>query len=391
MDIIKKGILALCAAAAFTVGGTLAGAEEFEFDTSSAATVDSWGQSFTCYTSSNGGQYIAEFNPAWITSDSEFEVEFETEADGSKAPVELIFQTWGDGPLPVNPDVKAEWCKIAPYEYDTDSAKFSYADIVDAWGTDDFSTVYALHIGDTGESMKVKSLRVTNTTEAVTSTDYVFDVSEAAETTEWGQSYTCYTAQAEETYIYNFNPLWITPDTEFQVEYDFTGDYDDRSPVELIFQTWDGLFEKNPDVKTNWCKIAPDEYDSTHARFSYQSIVDAWGTDDFTTAYAINVGDTGGPLKVTAFKATNVDVRPVVHFAADANKDEDGVTITETKPVTTRSPITTVTTYNRSEPAHASANATIFIILGIVGVIIIALIVILIIKIVKKNDIYSRK
>lgn len=49
--------------------------------------------------------------------------------------------------------------------------------------------------------------------------DYTFDVSGASESGgKWGQSFICYTALGNEEYSENFNPMWMTSDSEVIVD-----------------------------------------------------------------------------------------------------------------------------------------------------------------------------
>ncbi|MGN0666125.1 MAG: hypothetical protein ACI4KF_06320 [Huintestinicola sp.] len=154
--------LAASAAAGFVLAAVLsvtASAEDYEFDVSDAVESSSWGQSVTHYTCLGDTSLVDNFDPTWMTPESEVIIEFETESDAaSSAPCELIWQTWGDRPA----EVARDWNKIVPYEYDTTHAVFSYDDIVAKYGTDDFSTVYAINVGDTGEKLKVTSMKITN-------------------------------------------------------------------------------------------------------------------------------------------------------------------------------------------------------------------------------------
>ena len=150
-------------------------AEDFRCDVSSAImTNGEWQQSFTEYTPlETDRKFVNNFNPLWMTERSEVIVEYELdepEGELSQSPVELIWQTW-DGPVEPNPDA-VRWAKVAPYEYSRMDAKFSYAAIVEAYGTSDFSAVYAVNIGDTGTHLKVTSLTVTNIDKSVTEPEY---------------------------------------------------------------------------------------------------------------------------------------------------------------------------------------------------------------------------
>ena len=98
----------------------------------------------------------------WMTSDSEVIVDYTYTGEANGSPVELIWQTWGDGPVKPNPDVTKDWNKIAPYEYTDTEAKFSFSDIAASYGSDNFDTVYAICVGDTGVNLTVTGMKVTN-------------------------------------------------------------------------------------------------------------------------------------------------------------------------------------------------------------------------------------
>lgn len=152
--------------------------------------------------------------------------------------------------------------------------------------------------------------------------DYTFDISEPVQSNgSWGQSFTYYTAN-DQGHPGNFDATWITPESEVIVDYTYEGETN-NAPLELIWQTWEGPVEANPDVKGNWNKISPYEYDETSAKFSYEDIVAAYGTDDFATVYAINVGDTGVKLTVTGVTVTNCDIVEETETEAETEAETD--------------------------------------------------------------------
>lgn len=162
--------------------------------------------------------------------------------------------------------------------------------------------------------------------------DYTFDISEPVQSNgSWGQSFTYYTAN-DEGHPGNFDATWITPDSEVVVDYTYEGETN-KAPLELIWQTWDGPKEADPDVKGKWNRVSPYEYDETSAKFSYEDIVSAYGTDDFSTVYAINVGDTGVKLTVTGVTITNCDIVEAVETEAEteAETEEDTEAAEETE------------------------------------------------------------
>ena len=76
---------------------------------------------------------------------------------------ELIVQSWSFPDTPMANSNGGVWAKVAPYEWDDTHAKFSYDDMVAAYGTVDFSGVDALNIGATANAnLTVQSCAITN-------------------------------------------------------------------------------------------------------------------------------------------------------------------------------------------------------------------------------------
>ncbi|MDE5740933.1 MAG: hypothetical protein K2H90_00625, partial [Oscillospiraceae bacterium] len=174
---ITAAVMAVCASAE---------TEDVEFNTALAkSTSGSWGQSVTYDKNA--------FDCSRITPESEVKVEFELDSEwtGNGAPVELIFHNY----TTADPAI---WAKIAPYEFDETSASFSYEDMVLAYGSDDFTTVDAIHLGDCGIVMKVTKFTVTNceVVEVVTTTTTEATTTTAAETTAAAETTTAVTTTA---------------------------------------------------------------------------------------------------------------------------------------------------------------------------------------------------
>lgn len=127
-------------------------AEPQDFEPSVAKAVQTngmWEQSIT-YSNS-------DINPAGITPDSVFEVQYELDGDEAlpnQYQVELIFQNYT-----ADPQI---WAQVVPYEYDETHALFDYDAMVLAYGSDDFSTVNNICIGDRGVKMIVTYVKITN-------------------------------------------------------------------------------------------------------------------------------------------------------------------------------------------------------------------------------------
>lgn len=179
---MKKMIKAILTAAIVCVTAmamsvcVFADGEDVELPVTKAKqTNGAWGQSVT--------YDRASFDCGRITEDSIVEVEFELNVEWTRsdAPIELIFQNYSTA----KPEI---WAKISPFEYDETSAKFQYDDMVLSYGSDDFSTVDNMCIGDCGVKMLVTKVTVTNceappetTTETTTTT--VTETTTAATTT----------------------------------------------------------------------------------------------------------------------------------------------------------------------------------------------------------------
>lgn len=170
---------AFITAAAMTVCAS-AETEDIELGTSMAKTTNgSWGQTVIYDKSA--------FDCSRITPDSVVSVEFELDGEwsGTGAPVELIFQNYSTA----DPHI---WAKIAPFEYDETTASFQYEDMLAAYGSEDFSTVDNLVLGDCGIVMKATKFTITNCkkVEIVTTTTTEATTATAAETTAAAQTTT---------------------------------------------------------------------------------------------------------------------------------------------------------------------------------------------------------
>lgn len=170
MDIKKMISFALAAIISSFVPMAVC-AEDYSADVSDAKPSNNWGQSIMIYTPYASMAYdtSGNFDPMLLTEDSEVVVGFELSATPEKlngSPVELIWQTWEvDGKL--LPGVSKGWNQVQPYEFDDTHAVFSYKDIVSVYGTDDFTSVFCIGIGDrlgghNSPEVTVTSLTFTN-------------------------------------------------------------------------------------------------------------------------------------------------------------------------------------------------------------------------------------
>lgn len=115
--------------------------------------------------------------------------------------------------------------------------------------------------------------------------DFDFDVTNAPVLEPW----TSYAIGMD-----HYDPTKITADSQVIVTYtcEFLNEKEE-APVELIVQSW-----SSPDTPmasatgTVWAKVAPAEYDDSHAVFNYADMVTAYGTSDFSGVDALCIGAT---------------------------------------------------------------------------------------------------
>lgn len=132
--------------------------------------------------------------------------------------------------------------------------------------------------------------------------DFDFDVSNAPVLEPWAS----YSIGMD-----HYDPTKMNLDTQVIVSYscEYINSSKSDSPVELIVQSWS--FPDTPMVNSSgsvWAKVAPAEYDDSHAVFNYSDMVSAYGTADFSGVDSLNIGATDGVnLTVSSCTITNCD------------------------------------------------------------------------------------
>ncbi|MGN1089387.1 MAG: hypothetical protein ACI4Q6_03200 [Huintestinicola sp.] len=224
--------------------------------------------------------------------------------------------------------------------------------------------------------------------------DYEFDVSGAIKTAgDWKQSYTESTPLVgDAAFADNFDPRWMTPDSEVLVEFEVES-IPNGYPCELIWQTWGDSKEVDPNIKQDWTKIVPDEATETTARFTYESIVEAYGTDDFSKVYAIHIGDVGSPLLVTKLTVTNIQMDGAAASEETAEETTESETeavseVTEAPASETSGLITATSSIADNAPDESGISATAVIVIVVVIVIAAAAAFVIIMIKKSKNSMY---
>lgn len=234
----------------------------------------SWGQAVTISTLKNGGS----FDSAVLVTGSAIKVTYTSDT----AP-ELILQSWTTNP--------EKWAQVAPSSNDGSTAVYTYADMVKAFGTNEFSTYLdAIHIGDRGAALTVSKVAYVITSsgggttgEGTTEEGTVIEGATGSSDGSWSQAVTISTLKNGGS----FNPAVLVTGSAIKVSY-----ASDNTP-ELVLQSWSG-------GPVGWAKVAASSSDGSTAVYTYDDMVEAFGTDDFVTYLdAVIVGDCGAPLTVS--------------------------------------------------------------------------------------------
>lgn len=157
--------------------------------------------------------------------------------------------------------------------------------------------------------------------------DYIMFEGEGSSKQAWGQAVTYYIQQHENAGIKITD---LKEGSKIIVDYSVNGD-DNGEDIELIFQNWQ---EEDGSGETLWKQIQPAENSDGTAVFLYADMVSTYGTDDFSTVKAVNVGDRGTPITVTKV-AIDLSGDGLSDFAEDiettAETDEDTAEADETE------------------------------------------------------------
>lgn len=162
MALMALGLMAGQAVTAFADGDVV-------LDCTSAIESEDWSQSVKFGYSSDKPDDPQFFDATRMTESSVITVSYEIieqKEGGTAYPVELIFQSWSYPDTPMAAADGGVWAKVAPAEIGENTESFNYADIVAAYGTDNFEKVDCVLFGSTDSAkMKVTGVTVTNCTD----------------------------------------------------------------------------------------------------------------------------------------------------------------------------------------------------------------------------------
>jgi len=181
--------------------------------------------------------------------------------------------------------------------------------------------------------------------------DYIMFEGESASQKAWGQAVTYYIQQHANAGIKITD---LKEGSKIIVEYSVNGD-DNGDDIELIFQNWQ---EEDGSGENLWKQIQPAENSDGTAVFLYADMVSTYGTDDFSTVKAVNIGDRGTPITVTKV-AIDLSGDGLSDFAEDvaeteAETEEDTAEAEETEAETEK--ITETTAADEETTAAEAAS-----------------------------------
>ena len=166
------------------------------------------------------------------------------------------------------------------------------------------------------------------------------------------------------------------------------------APVEFIMQSTDDTISPKAKNNTVWGKVAPVIFNNKYALFDFESMEDAYGTDDFSCVSTVYIGDTGkSPITCTDIYALDIKTiakdEPEVSENSEAAADNNNAVET-TKPADTQTPAA-VTSKDNSSSDNKDDEGSNFklIVIGIVAGVIVAAGVIFLILGKKSRETYD--
>lgn len=395
---MKKAISVLLGtAAAIVLGAFSAAAENIEIP-ATLAEETSDGISFSISSNKLAASQLKE--------DSKITVSF-TGGEGTESPVKLVLDIWDRekkddfkfGEL-VTAEVKASECSDG-------KAVFTYSDIKTALGEAEPSAVVAMDVAAAGGAAVtctgVEAENVYSYAEMAgndISRSLHVHARKPVASENWGQTLTVGVDQFDTSTLTKGS--WVIAYFEADTDQELTA-----SPVELILQSTDDKVSPKAKNGTVWAKVAPAMFNNSYAVFDYLSIVDSYGTDDFSCVSTVYVGDTGRcAVTCTDLYVLNIKTiapeqpeEPVVSEKADESSKQEAVTTTTAADSSKESAseaaaAVSSASSSTAEESSSVSNNIIFIVIGVVAGVVLAVAVIYIVlgrKTKKQYDVYRHR
>ena len=399
--IMKKTLSVLLgAAAAIVLGAFSAAAENIEIP-ATLAEETSDGVSFSISSNKLAASQLKEDSKITVSCSG---------GEGTESPVKLVLDIWDRKNTETFEFGGLVSVDVAPSEYSDGKAVFTYDDIKKALGETDPSTVVAMDVAAAGGT-------------AVTCTgveaENVYSYAEMAEkeimrsvkvhsrnpvaSENWGQTLTVGVDQFDTSTLVKGS--WV-------IAYFETDTVPDTNSalVELILQSTDDKVSPKAKNGTVWAKVAPAIYNNNYAVFDYTSIIDSYGTDDFSCVSTVYIGDTG-KCKVTCTDLYALNIKTIApeqpaetvvseaEKTADSSKQETVTTASaaESSEAVSSAAAAEVTSSSSSSKADEDSSMSkniIFIVIGVVAGIALAAVVLYIVlgrKTKKQYDVYRHR
>ena len=380
MKNILKGMMTAVLLGVAAIASTVtAAAEDVTIDVSEAVESTKWGQSVTITK--------AQFDAERITKDSVVKVAFDAgDYKGEELPIELIFQSWNNTTSP-NADKKGGvWAKITTDDYTEKTATFTYDAIIEAYGTDDLSEVQAICVGDTDKApVTCKGLIVTNCEKAKETINVSLDCSGAKRADNSNSSIS--------VKYDTFDMTTLTQKSKIKVTYELENKEADLSKAPIVFSVQCFKDSNSPYANedgTLWVAVEPSTFDGESAEFSYDDIVAAYGTADFSKIDMFHFRSAGADiLTVKSLEITDcVSADKGTHVKEEEKSEEESSEGGDSSSAESKA---AAATDDNNSGSSEKKSSVVPIIIGVVGGVILAVVVLFIIVSRKTTQEYDIK
>ncbi|MBO4865291.1 MAG: hypothetical protein J5582_01790 [Ruminococcus sp.] len=364
-------ITAVIAAAAASTFSAFAG--DIELDTKKAVETD------------NGVTFTADSKnlaASQFTADTTVTVAY-SGGESDKSSVKLVLDYWDKSNTSEFDFGSPATAEVTASEFKDGEAVFTYADITAALGDNALSSVFAIDVEADGSAVTCTGFTATN---VLSSNEMAEDdirrtirvhAKKPATSENWGQSISVGVDQFDVSTLAENS--FVIAVFESELEKDVVS-----APVEFILQSTDDTVSPKAKNNTVWGKVAPVLFNNKYALFDFESMADAYGTDDFSCVSTVYVGDTGkSPITCTDIYA--LDIRTIAKDEPEVTDDSEVTsdsndTVETTKPAETQAPaaVTEKDSSSSDDKDEEGSNFKLIVIGIIAGVVVAAGVIFLI-------------
>lgn len=212
--------------------------------------------------------------------------------------------------------------------------------------------------------------------------DYCIFEGEGKSNGSWGQAvaYNLHEHEDAPISILDFNE-----NSKIYVEFEIEGTPAANTyGIEFIIQRW-----KSEDIKQIWGQAKPIDVTDGVATFDYASLVAAYGSDDFSDADQLFVGDTGAVIKVTNvsfdlsgdgltdFASDEETTAAEEEKPADEDKAEETTAADDDKPEDTANKDDSAAEETEDEAESGGVNIVLIVVIAVVVIAVVVVIIVL--------------